>query len=76
MLKNLSSLEATELDAWLAIVIMIATLTAIPLIDGDPFASWMLIPLVICTFAAARIIYARRGKKSPPIDWGDEKLVT
>ena len=43
--------------------------TAIPLIDGDPFATWMLLPLALCACAAAFIINARRGKESPPVDW-------
>ena len=51
------------------IVIVVATLTAIPLIDGDPFATWMLLPLALCACAAAFIINARRGKESPPVDW-------
>lgn len=69
MLKKLTNLEAAELDARLAIVIVVATLTAIPLIDGDPFATWMLLPLALCACAAAFIINARRGKESPPVDW-------
>ncbi|MDO5077119.1 hypothetical protein [Corynebacterium sp.] len=70
MLKKLTTLEAPELDAYLGIVILAATLTVIPLIDGDPFATWMLLPLAVCAFAAAFIMNARRGKESPPVDWG------
>ncbi|MDO4686837.1 MAG: hypothetical protein Q4A92_09825 [Corynebacterium sp.] len=71
MLRNFTQLDVTDLEARLAIVIVIATLISVPLIDGDPLATWMLVPFAACAFAATAIIIALRNKERPPVDWGD-----